>query len=176
MNFTSNAHAGLKMYPELLENEVVTLTILPWAHTFGQTAELFAIIRLGGAMGLAESAKTIVNDIVAVKPTFLVAVPTVFNRIYDGLWNKMNKEGGLAKTLFVMGIEAAKKKRELAAKGQSDFMTNLKFKFADKIVFTKIRERMGGRLMGAMTGSAAMNPEMPSSSLTSAFPFTTVTG
>ena len=148
------------MYPELLENEVLTLAILPWAHSFGQSGELFAIIRLGGAMGLAESATTIVNDIVAVKPTFLVAVPRVFNRIYDGLWNKMNKDGGLAKALFVMGVEAAKKKRELADKGQSDFMTNLKFKLADKIVFAKIRERMGGRVMGAMSGSAAMNPEI----------------
>jgi long-chain acyl-CoA synthetase len=160
MNFTSNAHAGLKLYPELYENDVVTLTILPWAHTFGQSAELFAIIRLGGAMGLAESAKTIINDIVSVKPTFIVAVPTVFNRIYDGLWNKMNKDGGVARALFVMGVEAAKKKRELADKGQSDFITNLKFKLADKIVFRKIKERMGGRLIGAMTGSAAMNIEI----------------
>ena len=160
MNFTSNALAGLKMYPELLENEVISLTILPWAHSFGQTAELFAIIRLGGAMGLAESAKTIVNDIVAIKPTFLIAVPTVFNRIYAGLWDKMNQEGGLAKALFVMGIEAAKKRRELAERGKSDFVTNLKFKLADKIVFAKIRERLGGRLLGSMTGSAAMNPEI----------------
>ena len=148
------------MYPELQTNEALTLAILPWAHSFGQSGELYAIIRLGGAMGLAESASTIVNDIVAVKPNFLVAVPRVFNRIYDGLWTKMNKEGGLAKTLFVMGIEAAKKRRELAASGQSDFMTNLKFKFADKIVFTKIRERLGGRVLGAMSGSAAMNPEI----------------
>ena len=160
MNFTSNSHAGLKMYPELQTIEVVSLTILPWAHVFGQTAELFAIIRLGGAMGFIENTKTIINDIVAVRPTFLIAVPTVFNRIYDGLWNKMNKEGGLAKTLFTMGVEAAKKKRELAEKGQSDFITNIKVLFADKIVFTKIRERMGGRLVGVMTGSAAMNKEI----------------
>ena len=159
-NFSSNAHAGLKMYPELYENEVTTLTILPWAHTFGQTAELLAIIRLGGKMGLAESAKTIINDIAVIRPTFLIAVPTVFNRIYDGLWSKMNNEGGLAKTLFVMGIEAARKKRELAEKGQSDFLTNIKLKLADKIVFSKIRERMGGRLIGSMTGSAATNPEI----------------
>ena len=160
MNFTSNSHAGLKLYPELYENEVVSLTILPWAHTFGQTAELFAIIRLGGAMGMIENTKTIVNDIVEVKPTFIIAVPTVFNRIYDGLWNKMNKDGGVAKALFVMGVEAAKKKRELSEKGRSDFMTNIKFKFADKIVFKKIRERLGGRMLGSMTGSAAMNVEI----------------
>lgn len=159
-NFTHNSLSGLKMYPELQKIDAVTLAILPWAHVFGQSGELFAVIRLGGAIGLAESATTIVDDIVKVKPYFLVAVPTVFNRIYAGLWAKMNKDGGLAKNLFVMGIEAAKKKRELAAKGQSHFMTNLKFQLADKIVFSKIRERLGGRVMGAMTGSAAMKPEI----------------
>ncbi len=159
-NFTSNSTAGLKMYPELRANEALTLAILPWAHSFGQTGELFAIIRLGGALGIAENATTIAGDLVLVRPTFLIAVPRVFNRIYDGLWAKMNKEGGLAKTLFVMGVEAAKKKRELMTKGQSDVLTNLKLKLADKIVFAKIRERLGGRVMGAMSGSAAMNPEI----------------
>ena len=153
-NFTHNSASGIKMYPELLKNDgrdALTLAILPWAHSYGQSGELFAIIRMGGATGLAESPNTIVDDIVKVKPTWLVAVPRVFNRIYDGLW---------AKILFVMGVEAAKKKRELAAKGQSDFMTNLKFKLANKIVFAKIRERLGGRVMGSMTGSAAVNPEI----------------
>ena len=162
-NFTSNTLAGLKMYPELTKNEgkdALTLAILPWAHSYGQTGELFAIIRIGGAMGLAESPSTVVNDIVAVKPTWLIAVPRIFNRIYDGLWTKINKEEGLAKTLFVMGVEAARKKRELAADGKSCFMNNLKLKLADKIVFKKIRERLGGRLMGSTSGSAAMNPEI----------------
>ncbi len=162
-NFTSNSLAGCKMYPELFKNDgknALTLAILPWAHSYGQSGELFAVILKGGAMGLVESPATIVNDIVAVKPTWLVAVPRVFNRIYDGLWTKMNKEGGLAKALFVMGVEAAKKKRELAAEGKTCLMTNLKFKITDKIVFQKIRERLGGRLMGAMSGSAAMNPEI----------------
>ncbi|MCK7503467.1 MAG: hypothetical protein MZV70_04725 [Desulfobacterales bacterium] len=58
----------------------------------------------------------------------------------------MNEEGGLAKTLFVMGVESGKKKRELAAQGKSCFKTNLKFKIADAIVFKKIREKLGGRL------------------------------
>ncbi len=159
-NFSSNTLAGLRSYPELKKPGTVTLAILPWAHSFGQTAELYAIPYVGGAVGLAENATTIANDIGLIKPTFLVAVPRVFNRIYNGLWAKMNQEGGLPKALFVMGVNAAKRKRELAAKGQSDFMTNLKFKLADKIVFQKIRDRLGGRLGGSVSGSAAMSPEI----------------
>jgi long-chain acyl-CoA synthetase len=157
-NITSNAHAVMVCFPELNENDS-SLSILPWAHVFG-LGELVVYCILGGSMGLAESAATIGADLALVKPTFMTAVPRVFNKVYDGLWTKMNEEGGLAKTLFVMGVESGKKKRELAAQGKSCFKTNLKFKIADAIVFKKIREKLGGRLKGVMTGSAMMNPEI----------------
>ncbi|HOG06905.1 MAG TPA: long-chain fatty acid--CoA ligase [Syntrophales bacterium] len=159
-NFTSNSIAGLKMYPEIKGPGDYSLSILPWAHSYGQTAELNAMIYKGGAIGFMENVTTIVNDMSLVRPTWLIAVPRVFNRIYDGLWKKMDEEGGIARKLFVMGVEAAKRKRELAAEGKTCLMTNLKFKLTDKIVFQKIREKMGGRLKGAMTGSAAMNVEI----------------
>ena len=158
-NFTSNSHAGRKFYPELNANSR-TLSILPWAHSFGQTAELYTMIQLGGSIGFMEKPTTIVSDMAQVRPTFLIAVPRVFNKIYDTLWSKMNEMGGFKKSLFVMGVESAKKRRELAEKGQSDFMTNLKFRIADQLVFHKIRDMFGGRMLGSMTGSAAMNKEI----------------
>ena len=157
-NVTNNAHTAIVSFNYMDENEV-TLSILPWAHVFG-LGELIIMCQLGASIGLAESATTIGEDLSLVKPTFLVAVPRVFNKVYDGLWTKMNEDGGLPRKLFVMGVESAKKKRELAAQGKSDFMTNLKFRIADAIVFKKIREKLGGRLTGSMTGSAAMNPEI----------------
>jgi len=157
-NITSNAHAVTVCFPDMNENDV-SLSILPWAHVFG-LGELVVYCILGASTGLAESAATIGADLALIKPTFMTAVPRVFNKVYDGLWTKMNEEGGLAKTLFVMGVESGKKKRELAAQGKSCFMTNLKFKIADAIVFKKIRAKLGGRLKGSMTGSAMMNPEI----------------
>jgi len=59
----------------------------------------------------------------------------------------MNEMGGFKKSLFVMGVESAKKRRELAKQGQSDFMTNLKFRIADQLVFHKIRDMFGGRML-----------------------------
>ena len=158
-NFTSNLLAGIKKYPELTEKDV-TLAILPWAHSYAQTGELYAMIHIGACMGLAESPLTVVKDIMAVRPTWLVAVPRIFNRIYEGITSKINEQGGLAKSLFDMGLAAAKRRRELAAQGKSEFMTDLKFKIADKVVFKKIREKLGGRLMGSMTASAMMNQEI----------------
>jgi long-chain acyl-CoA synthetase len=85
-NFTSNSHAGRKFYPELNANSR-TLSILPWAHSFGQTAELYTMIQLGGSIGFMEKPTTIVSDMAQVRPTFLIAVPRVFNKIYDTLWS-----------------------------------------------------------------------------------------
>ncbi len=158
-NFTSNVHAARKLYPDLGVNDRA-LSILPWAHSFGQTGELYCIIYVGGSIGFVEKVTTIADDMGKVKPTILIAVPKIFNKIYAGLWAKMNETGGLAKTLFTMGVESGKKRRELAAEGKSCFITDLKFKLADAIVFKKIRERFGGRLKASISGSATMNVEI----------------
>lgn len=158
-NFTSNVLAGYKVFPELNEKDR-GLSILPWAHSFGQTGELYLFTHIGGSVGFMGDVTTLGDDMGKVQPTFLIAVPAVFNRIYAGLLAKMNETGGLAQKLFVMGVASAKKRRELLEKGQSDFLTNLKFKIADTIVFNKIRARFGGRLTGALSGSATMNVEI----------------
>ncbi len=155
-NFSSNVLAGIKMYPELGENDV-TLAILPWAHSYAQTGELYAMIQLGASMGLVESPATIARDIQLVKPTWLIAVPRVFNRIYESISTKIEKEGGFTKVLFDMALEVAKRRRELSAKGQSEFLTDMKAKILDAVVFKKIRNKLGGRLKGSMTASAMMN-------------------
>jgi long-chain acyl-CoA synthetase len=158
-NFTSNVLAGHKVFPGLNENDR-GLSILPWAHSFGQTGELYLFSHIGGSVGFMGDVTTLGDDMGKVKPTFLIAVPRVFNKIYAGLWAKMNDKGGLAKKLFEMGIESGKKRRQLSENGQSDFFTNLKFKIADAVVFKKIRARFGGRLTGALSGSATMNVEI----------------
>jgi len=158
-NLTSNSRAGLNMYPEITEGGA-SLSILPWAHSLGQTAEFYSLISIGGAIGIMERVETIAEDLALVRPTWLIAVPRVFNKIYDGLWARVNERGGLAKKIFVMGVESAREKRELAERGRSCFFTNLKVRIADRIVFKKIRDRLGGRLMGSLTGGAAMNIEV----------------
>ncbi|MEN6447556.1 MAG: long-chain fatty acid--CoA ligase [Syntrophaceae bacterium] len=158
MNWTSNHHARAKAYPEFDENDR-SLSLLPWAHCFG-LGELHTFTALGASTGFMESTNTVVSDMAKIRPTFLIAVPRIFNKVYDTIVTKVNDAGGFKKTLFDAGVEAAKERRRLAEQGRSSFMVDLKFKLIDKIVFQKIRDLFGGRLRGAMTGSAAMNPEI----------------
>jgi long-chain acyl-CoA synthetase len=101
---------------------------------------------------------TIAEDMANVAPTFLIAVPRVFNKIYDGLQAKINETGGLAKKLFEMGLQSAEQNRRLAEQGNRAWLPRMKYKLADRIVYNKIRAKFGGRLKGAMTASAMMNP------------------
>ena len=158
-NFTSNVKAGGGMFPEL-SPESRSLSILPWAHSYGQTAELYNFINLGASMGFIRDVTTLGDDMANVAPTFLIAVPRVFNKIYDGLWTKMKDTGGLALKLFTMGLESAAQLRALSEKGQSALMPKLKHKLADRIVYSKIRQRFGGQLKAALTASAMMNVEV----------------
>ena len=154
-NLSSNVIAISRSFPGLNEN-VRTLSFLPWAHSFGQTAELHLLVYFGGSTGFAESPQTIVDDLLLVKPTMLVAVPRIFNKVYDGLNKKMNETGGLAKTLFEMGLHAAARKRE----GKAGLSDAIKLGIADKIVFSKIRQKFGGRLDLAVSSSAALSPKI----------------
>ena len=158
-NLTSNVIAGGGMFPEL-NQESRSLSILPWAHSYGQTAELHNFIHLGGSIGFVRDVTTIGEDMANVAPTFLIAVPRVFNKIYAGLWAKMNETGGLALKLFAMGLESAARLRESARQGKSALVSKLKYELADRIVFAKIRLRFGGRLNAALTASAMMNTEV----------------
>ena len=150
-NLSACSQSGYHIFPSLNENSV-SLAILPWAHSYGLSAELHNFMQFGGAIALMESVDTLAEDLLKVKPTFLIAVPKVFNKIYDGIQLKMHEEGGIKKKLFDTSCAEAVRCRGKAK--------SLKLKILDKIVFSKIRERFGGRLEGVLTASAVMNPEI----------------
>lgn len=149
-NLSACSQSGYHIFPDLNETSV-SLAILPWAHSYGLSAELHNFMQFGGAIALMESVDTLAEDFIKVRPTYLIAVPKVFNRIYDGIQAKMHEQGGFKKMLFDMTCAEATKCRGRAHK-------SLKLKILDKMVFSKIRERFGGRLTGVLTASAVMNP------------------
>jgi len=151
-NFTSNVQAAAKAFSHLDET-TISLSILPWAHSFGQTGELYLGMYLGGATGLVGSIDTIVDDLQKVKPNILIAVPRIFNRVYDGIHRMMKEKGGISEFLFNLAKSEAEKKRET---GRGSIL----FHILDRIVFSKIRAKFGGNLKMAITGSAVMNPEI----------------
>jgi long-chain acyl-CoA synthetase len=158
-NLSSNAQAGYHFYPEL-DASSRSISILPWAHSYGQTAELLNYLQFGGSIGFMESVATLADDLQLIKPTFIIAVPRVFNKIYDGIHSTMNDTGGMVNKLFKAALDTAVKKRTLAETGKSSLVVNLKHAILDRLVFAKIRAKFGGCLKGALTASATMSKEI----------------
>lgn len=151
-NLAENVKGGLAWFPNLTEKSRC-ISMLPWAHSFGITADLHAFMMRGASIGIMGSVETLIDDLPKVQPTFMITVPRIFNKVYNGVWAKMREEGGLKLKLFEAALAAAKNKRETGHAG-------LKYKILDKIVLAKIRARFGGRLDNAVTGSAPMNVEI----------------
>jgi len=157
-NFTSNVNAMHQIFP--MDPSDSSVSFLPWAHSFGQTVELHMMLSMGCSVAFAESIEKLVDNIAEVKPTILVSVPRIFNKIYDGLQKKMVEAGGVKKMLFDAGLENEGERRKLAEGGRSSVLLNLKAAFFDKLVFSKVRERFGGRLRYAFSGGAAISIEV----------------
>jgi len=158
-NLTYCSRAGYNIYPELTQDQV-GLSMLPWAHSYAFSGELNNWIQFGGSLGFMRDVTTLAEDLQRVKPTYLISVPRVFNKIYDGIHAKMDDAGGMKKKLFDAACETARKKREMAERGESGAFINFKSKLLGKLVFSKVKEAMGGRVQGALTASAAMNKEI----------------
>lgn len=156
-NFASNINAIAEIFP--LEEDDRSASFLPWAHSFGQTVELHTVTYFGASTGLT-NAKTLIRDMPEIKPTILVSVPTVFNKVYDGLRKKMEAEGGIKKTLFDAAMANGRKRIQLEKQGKRSRWIDLKNDLFDKIIFTKVRDAFGGRLRYAFSGGAAISTEV----------------
>lgn len=154
-NIVSNVIAAGEMFP--LRPTDRSLAFLPWAHAFGQTAELHMLFSVGCSLALNDEIPNLVGNLAEVKPTVLIAVPRIFNRIYDGVNKQMSERPKLIRTLFNAGIRAATKKK----RGESLTLgEGLALAAADKIIFSKVRGRFGGRLRFSVSGSAALAREV----------------
>lgn len=157
-NFMSNVDAVQTVFP--MTEADVSCSFLPWAHSFGQTCELHVLLSRGAAIGLAESAKTLMDDFLLVRPTLLFAVPRIFNRIYDGLRKRMADDNPLVRWMFERGLAVAASRRAQAERGESSLVLDLQYRLLDKLVFSKIRARFGGRLSYVFSGGAALSQEV----------------
>jgi long-chain acyl-CoA synthetase len=154
-NFCANINPLMDLFP--ISSDDRSLAFLPWAHAFGQTAEFYMLPALGCAVCINDEVPKLVANLPEVKPTVLIAVPRIFNRIYDGVNQQMRDKPKAIQALFHAGIRAATRR----SRGhQLSFGESLTLKLADKLIFKKVRQKFGGRLKLVVSGSAALSKEV----------------
>ncbi|MFH9466243.1 AMP-dependent synthetase/ligase [Streptomyces clavifer] len=142
-------------------DETATLLFLPLAHVFGRMVEVAALrgrVKLGHQPEL--SAKALMPDLVSFRPSFILAVPYIFEKVFSGARRKAEVEGRLGP--FDKSVEVAVKYAE--AMEERAFGTGpgpsaglrMQHQFFDKVVYRKVRDAMGGRVRHAMSGGSGM--------------------
>ncbi|MET8677382.1 long-chain fatty acid--CoA ligase [Streptomyces sp. NPDC004647] len=142
-------------------DEASTLLFLPLAHVFGRMVQITAIrgrVKLGHQPDL--NAAALLPDLAAFKPTFILAVPYVFEKVFNAARRKAEGEGKAgpfdkAVDVSVRYAEAMEHKAFETGPGPSASL-RLQHQLFEKLVYSKVREAMGGRLRTAMSGGSAM--------------------
>ncbi len=144
-------------YGKLLGPDDRSLSFLPWAHSFGQTVELHDLISFGASMALNDELPKLLPNLAEVKPTVLVAVPRIFNKIYEAVNHDIAARPAFLQKIIHGGVQGAIRVKRGEKIGP---IARLEKAFDDKAVFTKIRERFGGRLRYVFSGRAVLNREV----------------
>ncbi|MFI5679237.1 AMP-dependent synthetase/ligase [Streptomyces cellulosae] len=139
---------------------------LPLAHVFGKVLTS-GQIEVGHVTAVDGRVDKIIENLPVVEPTYMAAVPRIFEKVYNGVAAKARAGGGAKYKIFQWAAEVA---REYAKVTQDNFRRtgtasapfglSAKHKVADALVFAKIREAFGGNLRACVSGSAALAPEI----------------
>ncbi|MFE1612316.1 AMP-dependent synthetase/ligase [Streptomyces albidoflavus] len=139
---------------------------LPLAHVFGKVLTS-GQIEVGHVTAVDGRVDKIIENLPVVQPTYMAAVPRIFEKVYNGVAAKARAGGGAKYKIFQW---AAGVSREWAKTTQDNFRRTgkasapaalaAKHAVADKLVYAKIREAFGGRLRACISGSAALAPDI----------------
>ncbi|GAA3293032.1 AMP-dependent synthetase/ligase [Streptomyces cinereospinus] len=143
-------------------DEAATLLFLPLAHVFGRMVEVAAVrgkVRLGHQPQL--NAAALLPDLAAFRPTFVLAVPYVFEKVFTAARRRAEREGRAgpfekAVDIAVRYAEAVEAKAWGVGPGPSAGL-RMQHQLFDRLVYTKVRQAMGGRVRHAMSGGSAMD-------------------
>jgi long-chain acyl-CoA synthetase len=133
---------------------------LPLAHSFGKVLEM-AQIRIGFSTAVDGRIDKLVENLAVVKPTFVCAVPRIFEKVYNKVVSGAKEGGSLKWSVFQWSLGVGRQVSALRQSGGSPGgFLSWKYAVADKLVFSKLRARFGGNLRFFISGSAPLSMEM----------------
>ncbi|MFD2532510.1 AMP-dependent synthetase/ligase [Gracilimonas halophila] len=131
------------------------LSFLPLCHSFERTAGYYAMISSGVEVYYAESVDTVSKNMPEAKPTIMISVPRLFEKMYNLIVKSVEEGSDAKKKIFNWAVETGRK----YAEGKRG-LVSLQKKIADKLVFDKLKERTGGHVRLFVSGGAALPPEI----------------
>jgi long-chain acyl-CoA synthetase len=134
------------------------LSFLPLSHVLERTAGYTAALMTGSHIAFAESVEKVVENIAEIRPTAMVSVPRLFEKIYSRIYENVHHSSALKRKLFHRAVEVGREyvdKRYI--RKQPVGLLGTRYRFYDKLVFSKIRAKFGGRLRFFISGGAPLD-------------------
>ncbi|EXG80881.1 AMP-dependent synthetase/ligase [Cryptosporangium arvum] len=148
---------ALPMLPSMFNEGASTLLFLPLAHAFARLIQLGAV-QSRATLGHAPDIKNLMNDLQTFRPTFVLAVPRVFEKVYNGAKQKAHKEGKGA--IFDRADRVAVAYSEALDSGGPGLLLRAQHAVFDKLVYAKLRAALGGSCTHAISGGAPLGPRL----------------
>jgi long-chain acyl-CoA synthetase len=145
--------AQLALGTLLMREDGSTLLFIPLAHIFARIIQ-FAVLDAGTVLGYARSVQTLSDDLVSFRPTFLLAVPRVFEKVFNTAQAKA--QGAKAK-IFAAAVDTA---AEWSQAEHPSLVTKAKHAVFDRLVYSKLRSALGGRITHCISGGAPLAPHL----------------
>ncbi len=155
--------ANMDMAPAALPltPEDVTIAFLPSAHIAQRVVVQLVPVRQGSEVWFSEGLSKLPAEIRAIRPTFFLAPPRVWERVYSTITTEIRKRSAAVKKLFYLGLGAGAEASRLRQAGKPvPAWMRTSLRFFDRVVFRKIRERLGGRIRIAASGAAPLGKDL----------------
>ncbi|MBC7758303.1 MAG: long-chain fatty acid--CoA ligase [Phormidesmis sp. FL-bin-119] len=152
-NLVTNVVESSKLYPEGFSKAI---SFLPLSHVFERMV-IYMYFYLGISIYYAQSMDTIAADIADVKPHGFTTVPRLLEKVYDRIVEKGSQLTGIKRKLFFWALNLG---LNYEMDGKNGFWYEFQLKIANKLVFIKWREALGGNIKAIVSGGAALQPRL----------------
>lgn len=135
------------------------LSFLPLSHSFERMAGYYTAMACGSTIAYAETVETVRDNMLEVRPTVVTTVPRLFERIHSRVLKQVDNGPALKKKIFHWAIGVGRAYAAQGKKGKKNPLLAAKRLVADRLVFSKLKERTGGRIRFFVSGGAALARE-----------------
>ncbi len=157
-NIVYNAYGGVMTFP--VNTGDTMLSFLPLSHAFERTAGYYMAMMAGATVAYARSIPLLADDLKIIRPTILVAVPRIYERIYGAIHAKLEEAPPLRHKLFTLAVNVGWDRFE-HQQGRGAWTPKLLlWPVLKHLVADKVMDRLGGRLRLSISGGAALPPKV----------------
>ena len=157
-NMLENAAAALQCFEVTTQD--LFLSFLPLSHTLERTAGCYLTMMAGACVAYARSIPQLGEDLVAIRPTIMISVPRIYERVYASIKTRLAEGPAFRRKLFEFAVEVGWARFE-HQQGRGPWKPSfLLWPILDRLVAGKVMARLGGRLRAAVSGGAALAPNI----------------